>query len=211
MSELLDELSRLTAAHDRTAAVDVALTAVRSGAISIDALHEEVLVPLLVGTGAAWQRGEKAVWDEHFTSATVRTIVESLYLDVAEKAASVPANGRTVVLACPPGEQHDLGLRMLADRLMVRGWKVYFLGADTPIDDIAAAAKALGADLVALSVATHYNRTLLRTEMECLKRLLPSVRVGVGGPAFAADRTWPAEELLSEAELGLATTPTERS
>lgn len=201
--ELLETLSRLTADRDRVGAVRAATRAVRDGALTVDELYQDVLAPWLIGTGAAWQHGEEHVWEEHFASATVRTIVESLFLYVADKAAEIAPNGRTVVLAAPPGEQHDLGLRMLADRLTLRGWKVCFLGADTPVAEIAAAAGAMGADLVAVSAATHYSRALLREEIDELKRLLPGVRVGVGGPAFANDRCWPADELISEAELGL--------
>jgi methanogenic corrinoid protein MtbC1 len=92
---------------------------------------------------------------------------------------------------------------MLTDRLNLHGWDAYFLGADTPVDQIVSAARSLDADLVALSAATHYNRMLLRDVIEQLKTALPGVRIGVGGPAFATDRSWPADELLSEAELGL--------
>ena len=39
------------------------------------------------------------------------------------------------MLACAPGEQHDIGLLMLAVMLRADGWRVEFLGADTPVDD----------------------------------------------------------------------------
>lgn len=200
---LREQLTALIASRDRTAAVATALSAVREQGLPIETLYTEVLIPMLVSTGAAWLRGETKVWEEHFASATVRTIVESLYLDVAAQAQEVTPLGTTAVLACPPEEAHDLGLRMLADRMTLSGWTVHYLGADTPVDEIVAAANALGADLVALSAATHYNRLLLREVVSVLHRELPDVRVGVGGPAFAADRTWPAADLLTEADLGL--------
>lgn len=200
---LRERLAELIATRDRTAAVQTALDAVRDNGLPIEALYTHVLIPLLVDTGAAWLRGETKVWEEHFTSATVRTIVEGLYLDVAAQASKVEPLGTTAVLACPPEEAHDLGLRMLADRMALAGWTVHYLGADTPVDEIVAAAKALGADLVALSAATHYNRLLLREVVAALHRELPAVRVGVGGPAFANDKTWPAADLLTEADLGL--------
>ncbi len=175
----------------------------RSGEIAIPNLYVCVLGPLLSDVGLAWQFGRERVWEEHFASATVRTIVESLYLDVCEAAAHVPKRGETAVLACPPDEQHDLGLRMLADRMMLVGWDVYFLGQDTPNAEIIAAARALNADFVVLSVATHFNRVELRATIERLTRELPDVRVGIGGPAFGDTRDWPAEEILTEAMIGL--------
>jgi methanogenic corrinoid protein MtbC1 len=143
------------------------------------------------------------VWEEHFASATVRTIVEALYLDVVKAAAQVPPRGQVAVLACPPDEQHDLGLRMLADRMMLVGWEVYFLGANTPRRDLIDAARTVGADLVVLTVATHFNRVELRTTIEALAKELPGVQVGVGGPAFGRVEDWPEEEILTEAMIGL--------
>jgi methanogenic corrinoid protein MtbC1 len=77
------------------------------------------------------------------------------------------------------------------------------LGADTPLDDIISAALATGAELVALSVATVFERVELRRFIDSLRAALPGVRIVVGGPAFAKDRSWPAEDLLDPAELGL--------
>ena len=113
------------------------------------------------------------VWEEHFATAMVRTIVESLFLDVREKAAAGPRLGKVAVLACPPGEYHDLGLRMLTDRMQLHGWDAYFLGADTPVDEIVSAAQTFKADLVALSAATHYNRLLLREVVDGAQATAP--------------------------------------
>lgn len=196
-------LDERLAARDRAGAVSAVRDAVTEGRIDIDSLYTHVLVPLLIDTGAAWQQGSKRVWEEHFATATVRTIVESLYLEVAEQAKQRPRLGKTVILACPAGEQHELGLRMLADRMTLAGWDAHFLGADTPAAEIAAAATALNAELVALSAATHYNRLLLREVLDELHRLLPNARIGVGGPAFAHDGSMQPDELLTEADLGL--------
>lgn len=198
-------LDELLAERNRPEAVRAAVTAVRDGSLSIIELYDEVISPLLVDTGARWQQGTTQVWEEHFASSTMRTIIESLYLDVAEAARAVPANGRTVLLACPPQEQHDLGLRMLADRFAVAGWNVVFLGTDTPTVEIVAAARAVGASLLVLSASTHFNRLHLRNVVDQIKAGLPGVRVAVGGPAFALDREWPADEMLSMAEIDAPT------
>jgi MerR family transcriptional regulator, light-induced transcriptional regulator len=143
------------------------------------------------------------VWQEHFASHAVRTIVEALYLDVAREAKDVPKLGSAVLLACPPKEQHELGLRMLADRFELAGYDVTFLGADTPVDEIIAAARATAADLVALSVSTAFERVEMHCVVDTLRQQLPDARIVLGGPAFAHDKHWPAEDLLDTRELGL--------
>lgn len=190
-------------AHDAPGGIRDAVDAVRSDRLDIDTLYTQVLAPLLVDTGAAWQGGETRVWEEHLATAMVRTIIESLYLDVQERASAAHDKKRTAVLACPAGEYHELGLRMLRDRMQLKGWNAIFLGADTPLEEIVAAARSFDADLVAISAATHYNRLMLRRVIDGLRERLPSTQIGVGGPAFCQDTAWPAEDLLTEAGLGL--------
>jgi len=195
--ELQDALAARIDARDRAGALELALRAVHDGRIGIADLYTLVLGPYLERIGSQWQHGTERVWQEHLVSHAVTTIVESLAADVMRRAAETPRLGRRVLLACPPKEQHELGARMLADRFELAGWDTTFLGADTPLAEIVGAAKATGADLVCLSVSTLYT---LRFE-------LPGCRIVVGGPAFAHDRDWPAEDLLDTAELGLPGTP----
>lgn len=189
--------------RDHETAVRTALDAVHSGEIAIPDLYCEVLSPLLADIGSSWAHGTERVWQEHLASHAVRTIVESLYLDVRDQAAAVPRRGVTVLLACPPQEQHELGLRMLADRFDLGGYDVVLLGADTPVSEIVAAATATGASIVALSISTSYERVAFRTFIEQIRAGLPGVHIAVGGPAFRHDEQTPGDEFLDITELGL--------
>lgn len=206
-SRLMSALDHRLAQRDRNGAVTLALHAVTGGDVSVLDLYDLVLGPLLVGTGARWQHGSLRVWEEHYASATVRTIVEALAPTVITRAASTPRAERGVLLACPPHEHHDLGLRMLADRFALSGWDVAFLGMDTPVDEICAAATTLDTELVVLTASTHLSRVQLRDTVDCIKADAPGVQVVVGGPAFALDQKWPAEELLDYAAFGLPVPP----
>ena len=207
VQELFSTLDERLQSHDRDGAVTAALDAVRTGRITIPELYTHVLAPLMVTIGERWHSGAARVWEEHFTTNSVRSIVDALAPDVIEASARVPREHRRALLACPPGEQHDLGLRMLADRMRLAGWDVFYLGTDTPVNEIADAAKSLEADTVVLSASTHFNRALLRDVAARIRTALPGVRLLVGGPAFALDRQWPASELLDERELGLPGAP----
>ncbi len=89
------------AARDRQGAVTAALDAVEDGSLEIGDLYTGVLGPLLVDTGSAWQRGAERVWEEHFASATVRTIVEALYPQVMRVHDEVACDGKRVLLGVP--------------------------------------------------------------------------------------------------------------
>ena len=115
--------------------------------LGVDETLEAVVRPLLESVGAAWARGELTVADEHLVSETVRSRLGHLLGD--------PGGGvrGTAVLLCVPGERHELGLMMAAIALRRDGWKVVYLGADTPLADAVALAQRLPADLLGLSVA----------------------------------------------------------
>jgi methanogenic corrinoid protein MtbC1 len=196
------EVAAALGRHDKEAAVRAAVEAVRAGRLDIRTLYRRVLGPILADTGRAWQRGDVRVWEEHLASATVRTIVEILYPGVLKVKAGAAPSGRSALLACPPGEAHDLGLRMVADRFDMAGWTTYFLGADTPVEEIADAARRLGVDTVVLSSSTHFNRLGVRHAVEALKEALPGVDIWVGGPAFVgAAKGWLGHEVVDLDEV----------
>lgn len=196
---LLMELSARIRVQDRDGALLVSLQRVESGALSIPELYD-ILTEFLVEVGAAWQRGETSVWQEHFATAVVRTIIEACHPLIAQRAA--PGNGKTVLLATPPEEYHDLGLRMIADRFELAGWTAHLLGASLPETELASAVTALGADAVVLSASTHFHRLALKPYVDGLLADHPGLRIWVGGAAFAAEGLgWPAEMLLDPAGI----------
>jgi excisionase family DNA binding protein len=93
--------------------------------------------------GEQWACGEITVADEHRES---HAIAESL-----DRMRVVNERGPICILACPPGELHELPLRMVRLVLEWRGWRTDFLGAATPWDSLQHAVRTTKPDLVALS------------------------------------------------------------
>jgi DNA-binding transcriptional MerR regulator len=123
----------------------------------VDATFDEILVPLLRTVGTRWQERELAVGDEHLVTEMVRSRLGHLLAD-----AGSGGHG-TAVLACAPGEQHELGLMMVAIRLRRDGWRVVYLGANTPLADAVAVARRQDARLLGISVTTAQNLAALAT------------------------------------------------
>ncbi len=201
---IYEQVAAALASHDKATAVRTAVEAVSSGEVSIPVLHRDVLTRILADTGEAWHEGKVAIWEEHLASSTVRTIVEILYPGVLKAKSAAAPSGRAVLLACPPEEGHDLGLRMVSDRFDMAGWTTYFLGPDTPVEEIAAAAKGLGVDAVVMSSSTHFHRLGVRHAVDALKQALPDTDIWVGGPAFVGAATgWLPQEIVDlDAVLG---------
>ena len=108
--------------------------------VSIATMLGEVVLPYLRELGDRWATGEVSVAQEHFASNLIRGRLLGLARDWGS------GEGPNVLLACPPGEAHDLGLIVFGIEVARRGWRVTFLGADTPIATIEATARRLRPD-----------------------------------------------------------------
>lgn len=135
-----------------------------------------VVQPALELVGKAWAAGRLTVAQEHLITGAVRARMERLLADMRGGSRGV------AVLACVPGERHELGLMSIALLLRADGWQVAYLGADAPLRDVFDLAEQLRAPLVGLSVGTADNAKALRAEVA--RRRLPSgPEVVVGGAA----------------------------
>lgn len=182
INALCARLRSMMDSGDAPGAVDAALNAVMDNKVSLREFYSECLVPLLAGLGRDWQAGDLAVWREHTISAICRDIIGAMAPLI--KKRSGPSNGKTVVLACPPDEQHDIGLRIQADLYRLDGWNAIFLGADTPVAEIINAAKEAGAAAIVLSAATHFGIIATRTASDEISAAIPAAEIVLTGPAF---------------------------
>ena len=189
-SVLIQAISR----HDRPGAVALVMDALADQRVSIPDLFD-FLSEFLVEIGSGWQRGVTEVWQEHLVTGIVRNIVEACGMEVEDQAPQ--QRGSTVALAAPADEYHDLGLRMLADRFALAGWRPHFLGGNLPLGQLLTAVSTLGADAVALTASTHFHRLSLRDYVQKLQDSNPDIRVWVGGAAFAKEHVgWPEEMVI---------------
>lgn len=199
---LLKVMTGHLADHDRPAAVTAALGAVERGEIGIDELYSQVLSPLMVQVGDGWQTGQVRIWEEHLATSAVRTVVEALYPKVLEAKAKRGENGRRVLLACPPHEYHELGLRMLADRFEMAGWTVFLLGADVPGAELLDASRRLDVELVVMTTKTLFHQVKVRDHVDRLAKIAPGLRVLVDGTFYTCDAGGLCEEkLFDESEF----------
>lgn len=143
-------------------------------ATSIDAALADVIVPYLHELGERWQRGETSVAQEHFAT----TILRGRMLALARGWGR--GLGPTALLACAPGEQHDLALLAFGLALRERGWRILFLGANSPIDGIADIADAANAAFVVVSSVDPGLFRAISRELRQLSRRHSVCLAGVG-------------------------------
>jgi MerR family transcriptional regulator, light-induced transcriptional regulator len=141
-------------------------------AVTLDTLLSDVLLPYLHDLGDRWERGEASVAQEHFASNLLRGRLLGLARGWGR------GSGRLVLLACPPGEQHDIGLIAFGLAMRARGWRIGYLGSDTPIESLVDATRSLDPSLLVISAVAEKR---FQPAMSELKAISQRHRIGLAG------------------------------
>jgi MerR family transcriptional regulator, light-induced transcriptional regulator len=160
---------------------EVALHAVLDEALagfSLETVLRELILPVLRELGAEWERGTLEVGQEHFASNLVR---ERL---LAVGRGWGRGGGPLAILAGAPGERHDIGLIAFGLVLRSRGWRILFLGADTPL---ATLGKTVAATDPRLVVVASMDSALLEAQSAELQKLGRSVPLVLSGAGASED------------------------
>ena len=146
--------------------------------LSFEAVAQDVILPYLRELGERWAQGHASVAQEHFASIVLRARLLALARGWDRGV------GPRALLACAPGERHELGLIVFGLALRQQGWRITYLGADTPLDSVQAASRQLSPAAVVL-VALTSDR--LEPIGEPLTQLARDGRVLLGGAGAHRD------------------------
>jgi DNA-binding transcriptional MerR regulator len=174
-------LARAAMALD-TAALDRLLGAAiaRHGLVSA---WSDIVAPVLRAVGERWANTGECVEVEHVLSDRILVTLRGLPgWDRGETALGPP---QPVLLACPDDEWHGLPAYVLAAALAERGVPSRVLGASTPGDAIAAAARRIGPP--AIFVWSQRIETARAELWAPLPRTRPAPRLVAGGPGWVPD------------------------
>ncbi|HYO17424.1 MAG TPA: MerR family transcriptional regulator [Dermatophilaceae bacterium] len=147
---------------------------------TVESVLREVVLPYLHALGDRWESGEVSIAQEHFASNVVRGRLASLARGWGY------GEGPQVLLACPPDEQHELALLVFGIVLSRKGWRVGYLGANTPMLDTIEVAAQTRPSLVVLAATTPERFTAVAPELARLVDLSPLVLAGAGASADLA-------------------------
>ena len=148
----------------------------------IERVTREVLLPLLAELGERWRTRTGGIAEEHFFGMYLRN-----KLGARIHHRSRTAIGRKLLAACLPGEQHEIGLLLLALAAHDRGYRLVLLGADMPLAEMGYAARRAQADAIVLSGSIEPAAGLLAQELPRLVRTA-GVPVFVGGRSSVRGR-----------------------
>lgn len=145
------------------------------------AIITDVIYPLLEEIGKLWHKGSIKITHEHMATGTVRTVLGTM-LTQFQPVENAPA----IVITTPIRQAHELGALSAAVMAASDGWKVLYLGPNTPADEIISAALESKARAVALSIIYPVDDPYIHEELLRLHKYLPEqVPILVGGQGTA--------------------------
>ena len=183
-STLEDATGDLTASLDRLdeQAANTALDQLFA-TYTIETVLQAVILPYLHSLGERWKAGEVSVAHEHFASNLIR----GRLLGLAQGWGQ--GQGPGAILACVPGEQHELGLLAFGVALHRRGWRITYLGTDSPIGPVADIARSVVPAVVVLLGMTEEGFLDHADEIEKLAKQVQVVIAGRGATHEVARHT----------------------
>ena len=170
MERLLSDLDSTLTALDEPAAQAALDRTFQS--LDLETALARVILPYLHDVGERWAATDVGVEQEHFASNVIGGRLRTLARGWGE------GDGDCALLACPPGEQHELGLLCFGLLLHEAGWRIAYLGADTPPVDVATAIPELSPALVVFG-AIIAQRFI--DAADGIRALSAQTRVAIGG------------------------------
>lgn len=138
---------------------------------------EKLLNPLLSLIGERWRTGELRPVHEHMASAIVRSLTYIL-----RNNNPCPPNAPKMIVTTPINQLHELGALLAGIIAELKGWKVTYLGANLPAEEIAAAVRFTQATAVTISISFKTDDVLINKELRRLRKLIGNdVALIVGG------------------------------
>ena len=149
--------------------------------LSLTAVLRDVVLPYLTELGERWERGTASVAQEHFASNVIRGRLAGLARGWGN------GHGPRAILACSPGELHDLALMVFGIALNRNGWRIEYLGMNTPVEELTRTVDARHPDLVVLAATLPENLEPHAAQLTALARRSPLALAGAGAtPEIAA-------------------------
>jgi methylmalonyl-CoA mutase cobalamin-binding subunit len=147
----------------------------------VPAFLDGLAAPLLRRMGEEWEAGRLTPAQERVATAIIHRVLEG-----AIQFLTAPYEAPSLLLATPAGERHVMGSVLAAAAAAAEGWRVTYLGPDLPAGEVAAAAIAVEARVVGVSVVYPRDRDDVLGELRTLRSRLPASVLLIAGGAGAA-------------------------
>lgn len=139
---------------------------------------DDILRDALYEVGKRWERSEIGVGDEHFATNIVREFLVKI------RVTPATSGGPRLVIGAVAGEEHTVGLTMVANAFSRAGWSVTNLGANVPTDAFIKTVEQSRPEILVLSLTSGARLVEVRQIIETVRKNFPGLLIGAGGRIF---------------------------
>ncbi len=136
---------------------------------------DEVLRDTMYEVGEKWHRGEIGIGDEHIATGLIRDFLSRV------RTVASNTNGLRLVVGSVAGEEHIVGLTMVANAFGRAGWTVTNLGANVPIAAFITTINQVQPNVLLLSIAMSQRLVEIKRVVQEVREAFPGLLIGVGG------------------------------
>jgi len=190
---LMEQFATALKHHNREEAVKLVKEALENQVVTIPVLYESILAPSLNRIASNSLEQDIPIWEEHISSNIVRTAMEVAFpyviraRDAQTKDESIHDNLKKKALVfCLEEEYHELGARMTTDFLTLLDFEAYYIGANTPRQEIIKAFDYFLPDVICISITNYYHLAKLHAFIDQMKssRIEKPFKLVLGGYAI---------------------------
>lgn len=156
----------------------------------VEIIYTNLFQGALYVVGDLWEKNKISVATEHMSTA----LVETLMIHLQPKLFTTLRVGKKAVIACVAKEFHQVGAKMIADMFEMHGWDGYFIGANTPAEELNRFIAEQKPDVIGLSLSIYFNINELKDSLAKMRQQFPETPVIVGGQAFR----WGGDEIVEQ-------------
>jgi methanogenic corrinoid protein MtbC1 len=178
----------------RREAAEFALSFLQGG-LAPEQIADGLLLPALRQLGWSWEKNRIGASTEHRATEITRYVIYRIFDSLPVKR-SLPLKA---VLACVPGDQHDIGIEIMAGLLRSDGWSPVLIGRGAPHQDLLETVADARPDVLVLSVSLISLLPAACALIADVREKTPGVRIILGGSAALA-----AGNLLGPQVAGIA-------
>jgi len=148
--------------------------------VPVKEIYVRLFQRALYQVGQLWEQNRISVAAEHMATSITEGLMNRIYSDIVSEKRI----GKKVILASVENEQHQVGAKMVADLFEIRGWDAFYLGANTPTQELIRFAKEIQPQVIGLSLSVYFHMEELEKMVVTVREHFPEILILIGGQAF---------------------------
>lgn len=161
---------------NRIACSEITADLIKKG-ITLKELYVDLFQRAMYEVGSLWEENTITPAVEHMATGITEYCMSLSYPLIF----GAEHKNKTAVISCLANEFHQIGAKMVADIFEMNGWHGYFLGANTPVENLITLIKDKKPNVLGLSISIYFNMPKLINTVKRIRQEFADLVILAGG------------------------------